>query len=164
MRQDSGFTILETLIALVLLGAGIFVTLASIGTLTQYSRRSQNMTLATMYTSTKLENIKQVAVNEETGGSFGFTYLITFSKYPTANAMTQVDNWTYRSTAAISGTIFTQTTTLQVYPPNGAQSFLNPTGVLMIEAAVTTTWVDDKGLTQSVTLATVLNRRQFVQG
>lgn len=182
-KTQSGYSVLEILIAIVLLGGGVLLALKTINLTKKYNMRAQNLSLATMYANTEVEYIKLIGTNDPSGSSYGFDYLVTTylttptsPLYTPAAAMTQVDNCTYTMTNTISApnTInvtkasFTQTVQLQVYSNPyvcGAASFLTATtSIMMLEVVVTTQWTDESNVTQSVTLNTVMNRAQFLEG
>lgn len=159
-KTQSGFTLIEVLVSIVILGVGILGFLMSIDSVFRYNRISENMTQATLSASNKLEELKRMATNEPTGGGFGFSYMIdTASGY--LSTLTAVDNWTYTGNDT-DGDI-TRTWTLEAYPAGGSNpSFLEPLNVDMVQATVTTEWLDDKSQTRGVTLKTLMHRRQFL--
>lgn len=163
LSNEDGFTMLEVLVNIVLLTVGILGMLSSVNSVMHHQRNSKDMTLATMHTTNKLEEIKRVATNEPTGGAFGFNYFVDIGAAGYLNGYTAPDDWTRSSGDVIDG--YTRTWTVSIYPPasqTAAESFLVPGAIRMIEAVVTTTWTDAKGNAKSVDVATVLARRQFV--
>lgn len=162
IRNEAGFTMLENLVSMSILAVGILGLLASVNTTNHFQRQSEDMTLATMHAANKLEEVKRAATNEPTGGAFGFDYLVDDSASGYLNAYTAADNWTRSASDTIDG--ITRNWTIQVYPvvQDANESFLVPGAIRMVEAVVTTSWTDERGNLQSVLLATVLHRRQFL--
>lgn len=163
IRNDAGFTLIEVLISMTLMTVGILGLLSSVNSVNHYQRHSKDMTLATMHSGNKLEEIKRAATNEPTGGAFGFGYLVDDAGYLTG--YTATDNWTRSSSDTVDG--LTRSWSISVYPTPGsgqtaAESFLIPGAIRMVEAVVTTSWTDEQGNARNVVVATVLHRRQFL--
>ncbi len=161
IRNDAGFTLIEVLISMTLMTVGILGLLSSVNSVNHYQRHSKDMTLATMHSGNKLEEIKRTATNEPTGGAFGFGYLVDDTGYLTG--YTAADDWTRSSSDTVDG--LTRNWSLSVYPASAqtaAQSFLIPGAIRMVEAVVTTSWTDEQGNAKNVVVATVLHRRQFL--
>jgi len=157
-RQD-GFTLLEVLVTIVLLTVGMFGLIASVNSVIRYQKHSSFMTEATLHCANKLEEVKRLATNEPTGGTYGFDYLV--GTYPTADSMTQVDDFTYTKTETVNG--MTRVLTLTADPFNNQASFVEPDSIPMVEAVAQTSWTEDNGNTFNVELSSVLHRRQFLQ-
>jgi len=154
---------LEVLVGMSILTVGILGLLSSVNTVNHFQRHSKDMTLATMYSTNKIEEVKRVGTNEPTGGAFGFGYLVDDTAGGYLNGYTASDDWTRSSSDTVNG--MTRNWSLSVYPGSaqtGAQSFLVPGAIRMVEAVVTTSWTNEKGDTKNVELAVVLHRRQFL--
>ena len=154
---------LEVMVSMTLLTVGILGLLSSVSTVNHFQRHSKDMTLATMHSSNKFEEIKRVGTNEPTGGAFGFNNLVDDTTGGYLNGYAAPDDWTRSSSDTVEG--MTRSWTLSIYPSSAqtsAQSFLIPGAIRMVEVVVTTSWTDEKGDSKSVEVATVLHRRQFV--
>lgn len=161
IQNDGGFTLIEVMVSLTLMTVGILGLLSSVNTVNHFQRHSKDMTLATMHSANKLEEVKRVATNEPTGGAFGFGFLIDDTGFLTG--YTAVDDWTRSSSDTVDG--MTRNWILSVYPSSAKtadQSFLIPGAIRMVEAVVTTSWTNEKGESKSMQMATVLHRRQFL--
>lgn len=159
--NSAGFTLIEVLASMVILSVGILGLASSINSVNQFQNQSKNMTLATMHTTSKLEEIKRKGTNEPTGGAFGFDYLVDDSANGFLNGYTAPDDWTRTSSDTING--FTRTWQLTIYPASAqaSESFTNPDTIHLVDVAVTTSWVDEKGNTKTAQAGTVMHRRQF---
>ena len=160
--NSAGFTLIEVMASMVILSVGILGLASAVNSVNQYQNQSKNVTLATMYTTNQLENIKRLATNEPTGGNFGFGFLVDDTNGFLVGYLTP-DDWTRTSSVTVNG--FTTNTVFTIFPA-GAQAtedFTNPNTIHMVDVGVTTSWVDKKGNTKSVQVGTVLHRRQFIQ-
>ncbi len=162
-NNPRGFTMLEVLISMSIFAVGILGLISSVTSVMHYQRHSKDMTLATMHATAKLEEIKRRATNEPTGGAYGFSYLVKQDGTGYTAGYTGT-NFKKESSDVIDG--YNRAWSLEIYPASvqGTQSFTDPGGIKMVEAVVTASWVDEKGETKSVEVATVLHRRQFVGG
>ena len=162
LENPAGFTLIEVLASMVILSVGILGLASAVTSVNQYQNQSKNTTLATMHTTNKLEEIKRMGTNEPTGGAFGFDFLIDDGVNGYLNGYAAPDIWTRSSSDTING--FTREWELTVYPvtAQATEDFTDPTQIHMVEVVVTTSWVDAKGGTKSVEIATVLHRRQFI--
>ncbi len=162
--SQAGFTLIEILIALAIFSIGMLGILSSVNSVMFHQANARDMSLATLYSTQKIEEIKQIATNEPAGGGFGFDYLL--GTWPSASTMTSVDNWTYSDTDTPQ-TGFTRTWTLSAYPAGGSNPHLadaaNRAQVNMVQVSVTTSWTDSRGNTHSVPISVLLHRRQFIQ-
>jgi prepilin-type N-terminal cleavage/methylation domain-containing protein len=163
-RKDAGYTIIEVLVSIAILSVGMLGLISSANSVSHYQRQSNQLTIATLAATNKLEEIKRLATNEPTGGAFGFNYLVTDTTGGYLNGYTAPDDWTRSSSDTVNGV--GRSWTVQVFPivNDANESFLNPLSVKMVEAVVTTTWTDELGQSKNVELAAVLHRRQFVGG
>ncbi len=163
LRNASGFTMLEVLISMSIFAVGILGLISSVNSVMHYQRHSKDLTLATMHSTAKLEEIKRRATNEPTGGAYGFDYLVR-QDGTGYTAGYSGSNFKKESSDTIDG--YNRSWSLEIYPTSvqGAQTFATPATIAMVEAVVTTSWVDETGETKSVEVATVLHRRQFVGG
>jgi len=162
--NSAGFTLIEVLASMVILSVGILGLASVVNSVNQYQNLAKNMTLATMHTTNKLEEIKRKGTNEPTGGAFGFNYLVDGTVNGYLNGYATPNNWTRSSSDTING--FTRKWVLTVYPATAqaTEDFTNPNTINMVDVVVTTSWVDGKGNTKSVDAATVLHKRQFFNG
>ncbi|GJL78970.1 MAG: hypothetical protein NPINA01_19590 [Nitrospinaceae bacterium] len=154
---------LEVLVGMAILSVGILGLLSSAHNSSHFQRHANDLTLATMHATNKLEEIKRVGTNEPTGGAFGFDYLIDDTTGGFLNGYSAPDDWTRSSSDTVDG--ITRNWVVSVYPSSAqtaAQSFLIPGAIRMVEAVVTTSWTDEKGETKTVEMAGILHRRQFV--
>lgn len=159
VRNQGGFTLLEVLISMVILSVGIFGLIKSADSIIFYQNHSRLVTEATFNTTSKIEEIKRYAANEPSGGAFGFNYLVT--DFLTDKGFSKVDDFTYSKTTTEGN--FTITSTLQVYPSGGSETFDDPTSIHMLEVEIKTAWTDSRGQTKDVEIATVIHRRQFIE-
>jgi len=161
LGNSAGSTLIDVMASMVILSVGILGLASSVTSVTQYQNLSKDMTLATMHTTSKLEEIKRVGTNEPTGGAFGYDYMIDDTAGGFLNGYAAPDDFTRSSNDVING--FTRTWQLTIYPANApaAENFTNPDAIRMVDVQVTTSWVDDKGNTQSVQAGTVMAKRQF---
>lgn len=163
IRNEAGFTMIDVLISVVVLSVGILGLLSSVHTVSHFQRHSRDMTSATMHAANKLEEIKRVATDEPGGGSaFGFGYFVDDGATGFLNGYGSPDNWTRTSSDTIDG--ITRDWTIQIFPvmQDADESFLNSAFIRMVEVVVDASWTNEKGETETVQLATVLHRRQFV--
>ena len=77
IKGKKGVTLIEVLITLVIITVGIIGLLSSLSSVTLYNNRAQQKTLATQFIGNKMETIKRYSINEPSGGSFGYDYLIS---------------------------------------------------------------------------------------
>jgi Tfp pilus assembly protein PilV len=168
LGNAEGFTLIEALISMVILSAGILGLAASINSVDHFQQRSKDVTLATMYMTNELENIKRFATNEPTGGTFGFGYLVDSVNglVSPANGYAATSTTT-RTANVVTPDGFTVQTVLTVFPGPppipAVEDFTVPNSITMVDAQVTTSWVDHRGNNKSVVAGTILHRRQFVQ-
>jgi len=158
-HAQSGFTLIEILVSLVLLGIGMLGLTSIVNSVLHSQKHSNQTTVATMLTTNKLEQIKRLSANEPTGGTYGFSYLT--SEYLTDEGMTEVTNKSYNKLETIDG--MTRTWTLNIYPSSSNETFDAPETIRMIEVVVNTQWTDERNQTHNVELASVLHRRQFLE-
>ena len=158
-RKQEGFTLIEVLISMVIMIVGIFGLIKSVSSVIFYQSHSKMVTEATLNTANKLEEIKRLSTNEPTGGTFGFNYLV--SDYLADEGLSKINDQTYSKTETDGD--FTTTQTLQVYPSSSGETFDEPTAIHMLEVVVKTEWTDRRGGARDVEIATVFNRRQFVE-
>jgi len=158
-QNQKGFTMIEVLVSSVILTVGIFGLIKAADSVIFFQKHSKQVTEATLKTANKIEEIKRFAANEPTGGAYGFNYLVT--DYLTDEGLTKVDDYTY-SKSATDGD-YTTTSTLQVYPSGGDETFDEPTSIHMIEVEVITAWTDSRGQARDVEMGAVLHRRQFIE-
>ncbi len=158
----AGFTLIEVLASMVILSVGILGLASSINSVTQFQNQSKNMTLATMHTTSKLEEILRKGTNEPTGGAFGYDYLVDDSTNGFLNGYAAPDDWTRSSNDVVDG--FSRSWVFTIYPASAqaTESFVSPGTIHMVDIGVTTSWVDENGNTKSVQSGTVMHRRQFV--
>lgn len=163
-RNQQGFTLMETLISMVILTVGIFGLIKTASSVIYHQDNSRLITEATMITSNKIEDIKGLATNEPTGGAFGFDYLVT--DYLTDEVYSRISALNYRKIeppGALPQVGFQTTTDLQVYLPGADEDFDSPVSIKMLELVVKTEWKDSRGITKDIVMASVLNRRQFIE-
>lgn len=160
--NSAGFTLIEVLASMVILSVGILGLASAVNSVNHYQNQSKNVTLATMHTTSKLEEIKRRGTNEPTGGIYGFDYLVDDGANGYMNGYAAPDAWTRSSSDTVNG--FTRNWELTIYPTTAqaTESFTNPGTIHMVDVAVTTSWVDGKGKTKSVQAGTVMHRRQFI--
>lgn len=157
LKNKNGFTLIEVLVSIVIMTIGMIGLLSSFSSVTLFNQRAQKNTTASMYVSNKMEEIKRAGVNEPTGNTFGFDYLVSTTGY--LSGMTQQDNWTYLASDTVEG--ISRTWTLEVYPTGESVTFATPSDITMIQATVTGQWTE-KGTTQNMSVSTIINRRQFM--
>ncbi len=168
VRNSDGFTLIEALVSMVILSVGILGLAASVNSVNHFQERSRDVTLATMHMTNELENIKRFATNEPTGGNFGFGYLVDSVNglVSTANGYAATSA-TVRTASVVTPDGFTVETILTVFPGPppvpAVEDFTVPNSITMVDAQVTSSWVDDRGNNNSVVAGTILHRRQFVQ-
>jgi len=158
-RNQEGFTLIEVLVTMVILGVGIFGLIKTADSVLFFQTHSKNITEATLNTTNNIEEVKQISANDPAGGAYGFNYLIT--DYLTDEGFTKIDDWTYLK-SEIAGD-FTTTIALQVYPSGGDEKFDDPTSIHMLEVEVKTEWTDSRGGARDVEMAAVIHRRQFIE-
>ena len=162
--NSAGFTLIEVLASMTILSVGILGLASAVNSVNQYQNQSKNVTLATMYTTNQLENIKRFATNEPTGGSFGFDFLIGngVNDFLSLNGYALTDDRTRTDSVTVNG--FTTESVLTIFPTTAptAENFTNPGAIRLVDIQVTTTWTNAKGNTKTVQAGTVLHRRQFI--
>ena len=158
--RETGFTLIEVLIGLVILTVGLLGLVHSVNSVMRYQQSAANMTKATMYSTNKLEEIKRLATNEPTGGSYGFSYLV--SDYLSTEGMTEVSNKKYSKTEEVESGIY-RTWSLEIYPSSSTDTFEAPESIQMVEVVVQTQWTDAENMSKNVELGAVLHRRQFLE-
>lgn len=167
LGNTKGFTLIEALVSMVILSVGILGLASSINSVTRYQNLSKDVTLATMHTTSKLEEIKRFATNEPTGGAFGFDYLVGDENddFFALNGYANTDDRT-RTASVVTADGYTVESVITIFPANApqAENFTNPGAIRLVDAQVTTTWTDKSGNGQTVQSGTVLHRRQFVGG
>jgi len=130
------------------------------------NRYSMMLTRMTSIAEWKMEEIKRLGARELVVGvgSFGFDYLIDTSGYLATlyddgtNGDATASDGIYTNQDTIEG--ITRTWWLEPYPTG---SFSNPDALRLVKVTVRCTWVDGSGETREVNLASLINRRQFVQ-
>ena len=157
--NESGFTLMEVLISIILLSFGMLSLVSSMSAIQTYQNRADSLTEATILTTAKMEELKRIGTNEPTGGAFGFNYLV--SDYLTDESLTENSNQQYTKTETLGD--YTRTWYLNIYPSSSSQNFDVPLEVVMVEAVVNTAWTDLNGITRNVELGAVLHRRQFLE-
>ena len=110
--NSAGFTLIDVMASMVILSVGILGLASSINSVTQFQNESKNMTLATMHTTSKLEEIKRVGTNEPTGGAFGYDYMVDDTAKGFLNGYAAPDDWKRSSNEVING--FTRNLVLTV--------------------------------------------------
>lgn len=158
-QNQKGFTLIEVMVSMVVLGVGLFGLIKAADSVIYYQNNSRLVTEATMKTTNKIEQIKGFAANDPTGGVFGFDYLVT--TYLTDEGLTKDDDWTYSKTEQDGE--FNITWQLQVFPSGGDETFDDPLSIHMLEVLVTTSWTDTHGNAKDLEMASVLHRRQFIE-
>lgn len=158
-RDQKGFTLIEVMVSMVVLGIGIFGLIKTAGSVIYHQDNSRLLTEATLLTTNKIEDTKRYSANEPTGGAYGFNYLTT--DYLTDESFTEITDQNYRKVETEG--VFTITTNLQIYPSSSSNNFDSPTEIKMLEVLVTTNWTDSRGQARNVEMASVLHRRQFVE-
>jgi prepilin-type N-terminal cleavage/methylation domain-containing protein len=162
--NSAGFTMLEVLASMVILSVGILGLATTVNSVIRYQEKSKDLTLATMHTTAKLEEIRRAGTNDPTGGVFSFQYLVDDSAAGFMDGYADPGPKTRSQTDAIDG--YNRTWVITVFPANAPadQNFTDATGqraINMVNALVTTTWVDDTGNDHSVQASTVLHKRRF---
>ncbi len=167
LKSSAGFTLIEALVSMVILSVGILGLASSINSVTRFQNQSKDVTRATMYSSSKLEEIKRFATNEPTGGAFGFDYLVGDQAidFFTVNGYALTNDRTRTATVATADG-FTIESVISIFPTTApaAENFTNPGAIRLVDVQVTTSWTDDSGNNKSIQTGTVLHRRQFVGG
>ena len=157
-RSQGGFTLIEVVVSMTILGIGIFGLIKTASSVIYYQDNSRLLTEATLITTNKIENTKRYSANEPTGGAFGFNYLVT--DYLTDESFTEITDQNYRKVETEG--VYTVTTDLQIYPSTSTDNFDSPTEISMVEVLVKTEWTDSRGIAKNMEMASVLHRRQFV--
>lgn len=158
-RNQQGFTLMEVMVSMVILAVGIFGLIKTASSVIYHQDNARLITEATMITTNKIEDIKRLSTNEPTGGGFGFDYLVT--DYLTNETYTEISNLNYRKIETQGD--YTVTTDLQVYSPGAGEDFDTPISIKMLEIVVNTTWFDSRGIGKEIEMASILNRRQFIE-
>jgi len=163
-RNSAGFTLIEALISMVILSVGIMGLSSSVNSVIRNQRQSNNVTQATLLTTSKLEDIKRAGTNEAAGGTFSFAYLLDDTANGYLNGYAAPDNRT-RTSGDVVG-IFTRNWQIQVFPTTapGGENFstaATQNAINMVNVTVTTTWVDAYGNNQTVSAGTVMHKRRF---
>ena len=159
VRNQQGITLVEVLVSMVVLTAGIFGLIRAADSVIFYQNNSRLVTEATLKTTNKIEEVKRFSANEPTGGVFGFDYLVT--DYLTDEGLTKDDDYTYSKTETDGD--FSIKWQLQVYPSGGDATFDDPTSIRMLEVLVATDWTDSRDQSRNIEMASVLHRRQFIE-
>jgi prepilin-type N-terminal cleavage/methylation domain-containing protein len=169
-QSQSGFTLIEVLVALVVLSFGVLGLITTTHSVNLHQRKADDATEATMVATDYMENIKRLATNEPLGGIFGFDYIINdqtggfLASYSTPNDfMRSLAETNSDDTDIPAG--FTRTTTFTVFPPPAwaTEDFTAPGTIHMVEIQVDVAWTDPTGIAKNIALNTVLQRRQFIQ-
>lgn len=170
--NSKGFTLIEAMISMVILGVGILGLSSSVNSVVRFQNKSNNMSQATLLTAQRIEDIKRFGTNELGGsGTFSFAYLVNNQvANPLPGYITAANGFGPGSTSVtqpnVANGIFNTTTVVRVWPqpaPAG-QSFDDATtqrAIDMVEVQVTTTWNDAAGNLQTVQSGTVLHKRRF---
>lgn len=160
LQNVAGFTWFEGMACIVVLVVATLGLVSSVNSLSSYERISEKMAQATQSASRKLDEIKNLGKQEQMENSQGFSYLVEPVNY--LERWTRKDPWHYAG-ADMDGDI-SREWTLETYPSGGNHpSFARPEKVEMVEATVTTWWMDDNEQPRSVTLKTLLHRRRVVE-
>ncbi len=162
-RKESGFTLIEVLISIVVLVVGIMGLLSSFNSVSHHQRNSDDNTEATMLASDQLELIKRTATNEPLGGAHGFEYFVD-DQNGFLTSYSAPDDYTRTKTESLSGG-FTRKTTVSIFPPSAQsrEDFTQPNTIHMVDVNVEVSWVSSSGHNKKVEIGTALQRRQFVQ-
>ncbi len=162
IRKESGFTLIEVLISLVVLVVGIMGLLSSYNSVNHHQRNSDDNTEATMLASDQLELIKRTATNEPLGGAHGFAYFVD-DQNGFLSSYSAPDDFTRTKTEALNG--FSRKTTVTIFPPSAQsrEDFTQPNTIHMVDVNVEVSWVNNQGHNKKIEIGTALQRRQFVQ-
>ena len=159
-----GFTLIEALVSMVILSVGILGVASSVNSVVRFQNKSNNLTQATMLTTSKIEDFKRAGTDEPTGGTFGFLYMLDDGPNGYLNGYGNPNDRTRTSNDTIG--IFDRTWELTVYPATAppAENFNNAAGqqaINMVDIQVTTTWDDTFGNEQTVVSGTVMHKRRL---
>ncbi|GEM_PF-968545 len=164
IKNQSGVSMLEVAIGLLILAVALVAFLSSAGNVSYFNKRAEQENKATQLASNKMEEIKRLSTNEATGGDYGFSYVTS----QTGMLASMTRGSAYKYSTSDTEDIYTRTWTLEVYDTTtnavatGDVSFDTPDQIRVIQATVEVTWTDMKGQSKSVQLATLLHRRQFI--
>jgi len=164
IKNQSGLSMLEVAIGLLILAVALVAFLSSAGSVSYFNQRAEQENKATQLASNKMEEIKRISTNEATGSDYGFSYVTS----QTGLLASMTRNSAYKYSSSETEDIYTVTSTLEVYDTstgavaNGDVSFDTPDQIRVIQSTVEVTWTDMKGQSKSVQLATLLHRRQFI--
>ena len=165
IQSQSGFTFIEILISITIFSVGILGLMSTTNSVSLHQRNADDITEATLLASDRMEEIKRLATNEPLGGTFGFSYFVDIQTGGFLNSFTAVNAYTRTLTETVNG--FTRTTTITVFPPipsvTTTENFTTPNNIHMVEAHVDVSWNGPTGNGKNIELATVLQRRQFIQ-
>ncbi len=164
IKNQSGLSMLEVAIGLLILAVALVAFLSSAGNVSYFNQRAEQENKATQLASNKMEEIKRISTNEATGSDYGFSYVTS----QTGLLASMTRNSAYKYSSSETNDIYTIALTLEVYDTstnavaNGDVSFDTPDQIRVIQSTVEVTWTDSKGQSKSVQLATLLHRRQFI--
>ena len=164
LRSNSGFTLVEVLVAITILSFGVMGLLSTMHSVSLHQNNSDFTTEATMLASDRLEEIKRVATNEPLGGVYGFSYFVDDAGFLSGWA-TQGD--VSRSLTETLPDGITRTTWVRVFPvgtPGEDFTAANVGQIHMVEVQVQVAWTNSAGVSKNVDVSTVLQRRQFITG
>ena len=181
MQSQSGFTLIEILISISVFSIAILGLMSTTNTVNTNQRNASDRTEATIIATDRIENLKRIATNEPSGGSFGFNYFVDSSAsgfLNTTDGWTQPDDFTRQLRESNAATLpggyvrdpelpvnFEKTTTISVYPVAAQtdEDFTQPTTIHMVEVRVVVDWTNTAGQAKNASLSTILQRRQFIQ-
>ena len=143
IHLQSGFTLLEVMMALLILSVALLGLASLSSTVIQNNSYSNNYTTATLLAQDKLEELLNRAfthVDLEDANTANNTTADFFSTVVFDSQDTQVDE---TGTAGAAGGVFTRT--VNIWPVSSTRK----------DIAVILTWEDDQGNTRTVSLSTI---------
>lgn len=175
LRDTDGFTLLEVLIALVVLSMGLLGTLGMIASSIQGNAFSQQVSIATGLASDKIEELKNITYtplstlplpvmgekNVITGGTTNLADLTAVdnggntcpSEYPCGDILAGDGVWTYAFPVTVDNKGYNRIWTVEIDPNvNGVPL----TSSVKLESVVS--WMDGKGRLHKVRLGTILTK------
>ncbi len=166
--SESGFTLIEVLISMLIFSVGILGIMTSINSVIDYQRDADDMTQATLLTKQQLERFKAVGANENSlvGGTYSFDYLVGDFKGVAGLDCSGSTTICTSLNPEIFGK-FSRVTTMTVMAGTGQSwgdfTVANQPLIRFVKVDVVTTYTGSRGIPRSVSLSVVMNRRRILQ-